>query len=153
MKITFEGTLGEILDQIDGFMRRLAVKNEPVEKSIVLEDSIEPAESQLAPGPEPEPQGPGPEEVEPVKGKPRATKVKPKAPTPVFDPNPEPSPAEMVKIRQKTIEELQAAYSSGKQKVVFELLSKHGNGAKSFRELTPEAFKPIRKAIDEGALL
>lgn len=64
----------------------------------------------------------------------------------------EPTPSEMVAIRQKTIEDLQAAYSGGKQKEVFKLLAEHGNGAKSFRELTVEAFLPIRKAIDEGAL-
>lgn len=62
------------------------------------------------------------------------------------------TPAEVVAVRQKTIEDLQAAYSGGKQKEVFALLAEHGNGAKSFRELTAEAFLPIRKAIDEGAL-
>jgi hypothetical protein len=61
-------------------------------------------------------------------------------------------PAEVVKIRQKTIEELQAAYANGFQKEVFELLSRFGNGAKSFRELPPDAFVPIREAIDNGAL-
>ena len=65
---------------------------------------------------------------------------------------PEVDPAEMVKLRQKTIEELQAAYANGHQKEVFELLSRFGNGAKSFRELPPESFMPIRKAIDLGAL-
>jgi hypothetical protein len=61
-------------------------------------------------------------------------------------------PAEVVRIRQKTIEELQAAYANGFQKEVFELLSRFGNGAKSFRELPVEAFVPIREAIDNGAL-
>ena len=61
-------------------------------------------------------------------------------------------PAEMVKIRQKTIEDLQTAYANGQQKEVFELLSRFGNGAKSFRELPPDAFVPIREAIDNGAL-
>jgi hypothetical protein len=61
-------------------------------------------------------------------------------------------PAEMVKIRQKTIEDLQSAYANGFQKEVFELLSRFGNGAKSFRELPPDAFVPIREAIDNGAL-
>jgi hypothetical protein len=32
------------------------------------------------------------------------------------------------------------------------LLSKYGNGVKSFRELSMDAFLPLRKAIDEGAL-
>jgi hypothetical protein len=61
-------------------------------------------------------------------------------------------PAEVVQIRQRTIEELQAAYANGFQKEVFELLSRFGNGAKSFRELPVEAFVPIREAIDNGAL-
>lgn len=61
-------------------------------------------------------------------------------------------PAEVVRIRQKTIEELQAAYANGFQNEVLELLSRFGNGAKSFRELTPDAFVPIREAIDNGAL-
>lgn len=61
-------------------------------------------------------------------------------------------PAQMVKIRQKTVEDLQTAYANGRQKEVFELLSRFGNGAKSFRELPPEAFVPIREAIDNGAL-
>jgi hypothetical protein len=61
-------------------------------------------------------------------------------------------PAEVVKIRLRTIEELQEAYANGFQKEVFELLARFGNGAKSFRELPPEAFVPIREAIDNGAL-
>jgi hypothetical protein len=61
-------------------------------------------------------------------------------------------PAKIVAIRQKTIEDLQSAYANGHQAEVFELLSKFGNGAKSFRELPPEAFMPIREAIDKGAL-
>lgn len=61
-------------------------------------------------------------------------------------------PAEVVKVRQKTIEDLQSAYANGFQKEVFELLSRFGNGAKSFRELPPESFVPIREAIDNGAL-
>ena len=61
-------------------------------------------------------------------------------------------PAEIVQIRQKTIEDLQTAYADGHQKEVFELLSRFGNGAKSFRELPADAFLPIRRAIDNGAL-
>ena len=61
-------------------------------------------------------------------------------------------PADVVKLRQKTIEDLQAAYAGGHQKEVFELLARFGNGAKSFRELPADAFVPIRKAIDNGAL-
>jgi len=61
-------------------------------------------------------------------------------------------PAEMVKIRQKTIADLQDAYANGHQAEVFELLSRFGNGAKSFRELPPDAFVPISEAIAKGAL-
>ena len=62
------------------------------------------------------------------------------------------APDEVAKNRARTIEDLQAAYANGFQKEVFELLSRFGNGAKSFRELPPEAFVPIREAIDNGAL-
>ncbi len=62
------------------------------------------------------------------------------------------APDEVARNRAKTIEDLQAAYANGFQKEVFELLSRFGNGAKSFRELPPEAFVPIREAIDNGAL-
>jgi len=65
---------------------------------------------------------------------------------------PELDPAEVVKLRTKTIEDLQQAYADGHQKEVFELLSRFGNGAKSFRELPADAFVPIRRAIDNGAL-
>ena len=61
-------------------------------------------------------------------------------------------PAEMVKLRQKTIADLQDAYANGHQQEVFELLSRFGNGAKSFRELPPDAFVPISEAIANGAL-
>ena len=61
-------------------------------------------------------------------------------------------PVEVVNIRNKTITDLQEAYANGHQQEVFELLSRFGNGAKSFRELPPEAFMPIRQAIDNGAL-
>ena len=75
-------------------------------------------------------------------------------PEPLFEEpvRPPADPAEVVKVRQKTIEDLQSAYANGFQKEVFELLSRFGNGAKSFRELPPEAFMPIRAAIDNGAL-
>lgn len=61
-------------------------------------------------------------------------------------------PAEVVKMREKTLEELREAYGNGFDKEVLELLSRFGNGAKSFRELPPESFVPIREAIDNGAL-
>jgi len=81
-----------------------------------------------------------------------------KAAPPVEKPEPkakaaEPvDPADMVKIRQKTIADLQDAYANGHQQEVFELLSRFGNGAKSFRELPPDAFVPISEAIAKGAL-
>jgi hypothetical protein len=62
------------------------------------------------------------------------------------------APDEVVKLRQKTIADLQDAYANGHQKEVFELLSRFGNGAKSFRELPPDAFVPISEAIANGAL-
>jgi hypothetical protein len=81
------------------------------------------------------------------------------APPPVDKPEPKKAkaaepidPAEMVKIRQKTIADLQDAYANGHQAEVFELLSRFGNGAKSFRELPPDAFVPISEAIAKGAL-
>ena len=61
-------------------------------------------------------------------------------------------PAEVARNRLRTISELQEAYANGHQKEVFELLSRFGNGAKSFRELPPESFVPIREAIDNGGL-
>jgi hypothetical protein len=88
----------------------------------------------------------------------RAAKVAKAAAAKIPEPEPEPveeepiDPAEVVRIRQKTIEDLQSAYANGRQQEVFELLSRFGNGAKSFRELPPDAFMPIRKAIDNGAL-
>lgn len=62
------------------------------------------------------------------------------------------TPADIIKIKAKTIEALQAAYSGGKQKQVFAILSKYGNGAKSFRELSMDAFLPISEAIERGEL-
>jgi hypothetical protein len=82
----------------------------------------------------------------------KAKKAEP-ADAPLFDePQAPVDPAEVVKIRQKTIEDLQSAYANGHQAEVFELLSRFGNGAKSFRELPPEAFMPISEAIAKGAL-
>ena len=75
-----------------------------------------------------------------------------KAPDPFTQEPEEVDPAEMVKIREKTFEELRTAYANGHQNEVMELLSRFGNGAKTFRELPPESFMPIRKAIDLGAL-
>ena len=80
----------------------------------------------------------------------------PPQPEPKIEPDPQPEPfadpAETVRLRERTIKDLQEAYANGHQQEVFELLSRFGNGAKSFRELPPEAFGPIREAIDKGAL-
>jgi hypothetical protein len=82
-------------------------------------------------------------------GKPAPKKVEPEE---KVEEKPAPSPVDMVAIRTKTVAELQSAYASGKHAEVLELLSRFGNGAKSFRELPAEAFGPIREAIDLGAL-
>jgi len=81
-------------------------------------------------------------------------KLEPKA-VPVGPPPVEKPPLdvnEIIKLRQRTIMDLQEAYADGRQKEVFALLDRFGNGAKSFRELTAESFLPIREAIDAGAL-
>jgi hypothetical protein len=91
----------------------------------------------------------------PVEEKPAPRKKPPKAAKPVEEPPVEKPPldvSEIIKIRQRTVNDLQEAYANGHQKAVFELLARFGNGAKSFRELTAESFVPIREAIDNGAL-
>ena len=113
------------------------------------------ARAKLTPPPEetaPEAEAP-PEKVK------KTRKAKAQKSDPMVPPMPPPpktaegmDPAEVVRIRQKTIDDLQAAYADGHQQEVFELLSRFGNGAKSFRELAPESFVPIREAIDNGAL-
>ena len=131
-------------------------------------------------GPEPSPQGPDPfGEEEPPKNTPKKPKAEPKKPKaepkkskvkpvekPVDEPVEEPaaeeeepaeedvvlSPAEIAAIKARTVEDLQAAFSAGKQKQVFAILAKYGDGAKTFRELSTDAFIPIRKAIDAGEL-
>lgn len=85
-------------------------------------------------------------------GKPAPKKVEPEEPAAEEPPKEKPSPVDMVAIRTKTVAELQSAYANGKHAEVLELLSRFGNGAKSFRELPAEAFGPIREAIDLGAL-
>jgi hypothetical protein len=71
--------------------------------------------------------------------------------SPFDEPEPEPE-LNLVALRIKTTEELQKAFAEGKHTQVMALLSKYGNGAKSFRELRVEDFVPLRKAIDDGAL-
>ena len=183
MKITFEGTYGDIVEQMQHMLTRLTgpkiIRDDMSEKQ---KTTAIPTNGVQGPGPEPEvvaaPVDKGMDKsVESVAARLKAGKEKKAAeraaakaaaeaaageekwakPMPAPDPLAEPakkapSPAELVAIRQKTIDELQAAYANGKQQEVFELLSRFGDGAKSFRELKPEAFVPIREAIDLGAL-
>ena len=88
------------------------------------------------------------------------TKAAPKS-DPVLPPPPPPpataeslglDPNEVVNLRNRPITDLPEAYANGHQQEVFELLSRFGNGAKSFRELPPESFVPISEAISKGAL-
>lgn len=95
---------------------------------------------------------------EPVKAAPppaaKKTAPKPPPPPPVEEEEDEEEidPKDLIALQTKTLEELQAAYANGYQKEVFELLSRFGNGAKSFRELPSDAFPAIREAINNGAL-
>lgn len=84
--------------------------------------------------------------------KPAEKSVEERAQELIDKPRPVLDPAELVVLRTKTIAELQAAYAGGKHQEVLELLSRFGNGAKSFRELQADAFVPIREAIELGAL-
>lgn len=179
MKITFEGkTFGEVLDQMKELLSTTNSNSLPTKLNPSVAVKAKPAQG---PGPDAKPLGellndppverpvanPVDKPVDPRIAKMRAAKeakklereaakTAPVAAPPVEEPTPDPfveaDPAEVVKIRQKTIEDLQTAYANGRQKEVFELLSRFGNGAKSFRELPPEAFMPIRQAIDLGAL-
>lgn len=180
MKITFEGnTFHDILGQMEDTLA-YATKNIMKSMSENSDKKAVPPTVPQGPGPEPmtapvdkagEISGEifGEKPAKPVKpvnpqiAKMQAAKAAKKAereaaaaaqpaPAPVQKAAAPLDPADMVKLRQKTIEELQAAYANGHQKEVFELLSRFGNGAKSFRELPPEAFQPIREAIDLGAL-
>lgn len=168
MKITFEGHFNDILKE----MARLLTEHAPkATYEIMPEGTVTAVQEMQGPGPDAKPL----DELlnDPPVDKPEAPVEKPvdkmakvraakkaKAPKAAVPEEPadedifkEPmDPAEVVKVRQKTIEDLQAAYAGGHQKEVFELLSRFGNGAKSFRELPPDAFMPIREAIDKGAL-
>jgi outer membrane biosynthesis protein TonB len=176
MKITFEGNgIHDILEQMEAmigvFTHRKNILKSMSENSD--KKAIPPAAPQ---GPGPEPLAPPPAPVDKPVDKPAkpvnpqiakmqaakaakkaereaaAAQPAPAAPAPAQKAAAPLDPADLVKLRTKTIEELQAAYANGHQKEVFELLSRFGNGAKSFRELPPEAFAPIREAIDLGAL-
>ena len=170
MKITFEGkTFDDILDAIENVLTT-ASKKYLAKMSESDEMSGIPSAGLQGPGPKAEIAAAAPTvtpgaaamaaadkmaKVRAAKGKGKAAAAP--APEPEVEEDdvfgtPPVDPAEMVKIRQKTIEDLQTAYANGHQKEVFELLSRFGNGAKSFRELPPDAFLPIRDAIDKGAL-
>jgi len=210
VKITFEGTFGEILKEMEMILGAETGKasigegakapasidamagryeDDPVEtlEGTVVEIPVETpvekpgkkprsakqlenderlraaARAKLTPPPEEEEEEeeePAPEVVVTPEVKVKKTrKAKAQKSDPMVPPMPPPpktaegmDPAEVVRIRQKTIDDLQAAYADGHQQEVFELLSRFGNGAKSFRELAPESFVPIREAIDNGAL-
>jgi hypothetical protein len=195
VKITFEGTFGEILKEMEMILGAETGKASMAAGEIAaapvdaLEDIPEvipeviptaeapqkvkkartpkqlenderlraAARAKLTPPPEEEETAPE-AEAPPEKVK-KTRKAKAQKSDPMVPPMPPPpktaegmDPAEVVRIRQKTIDDLQAAYADGHQQEVFELLSRFGNGAKSFRELAPESFVPIREAIDNGAL-
>jgi len=181
VKITFEGnSITEILKQMDDMVEGLvdiASKVQAAQGPAVFAEGPGP---EAAPPVEAPPVDifediPVDKPVEKPKAKPAPVKEKPKAPAkkpvaaapkkpaPPLPPEPEedeeePAPpaavndADLVQIRVKTTADLQAAYANGFQKEVFELLSRFGNGAKSFREVPADAFPAIREAIDNGAL-
>jgi outer membrane biosynthesis protein TonB len=182
MKIEFEGkTLSDILDEMESMLLNV-LKNKKSSESVSEKPNrtaSAPAAKAQGPGPEElfaetpvDISGDKPVEkpVKPVKpvhpniAKMQAAKAAKKAERekaaaqPAMKQPPPPKtaegmdPAEVVKLRTKTIEDLQQAYANGHQQEVFELLSRFGNGAKSFRELPADAFVPIREAIDNGAL-
>jgi hypothetical protein len=166
MKVTFEGnTFQDVLDDMESILAATNMSRRQAATTATTATTTA------------KPQGPGPDDAKaqtsgavdkpetpvdkPVDkmAKVRAARGKAK-PAPAPEPEPDPlaetaksiDPVKMVEIRTRTIEDLQHAYANGKQQEVFELLSRFGNGAKSFRELTPDAFLPIREAIDLGAL-
>ena len=182
MKITFEGdTIDDIIKQMDRMVEDLVkttrafIKSEPATSTTTPPPSVDVFGENPVDKPVENPKRERTEkqkandeklriaalakkkQPEPVQAAPAAKKAAPKPPPPPVeepeeDDEEEIDPADLVKLRLKTIEDLQAAYAGGYQKEVFELLSRFGNGAKSFRELPAEAFKPIREAIDGGAL-
>jgi predicted lipid-binding transport protein (Tim44 family) len=156
VKLTFEGQgFNEILDQMAALLERSGIK--------IATETYAHAQPATAQPPEPVQEAIVPEVIAPVDepvekpvdkmAKVRAARGKAKVkPAPEHPQEPFSDPADIVKLRQRTINDLQEAYANGHQAEVFELLSRFGNGAKSFRELPPDAFVPIREAIDSGAL-
>lgn len=178
MKITFEGeTIEDVIQDIEDMARLFKLARGPegpspekVVPEVINSSTIMGGTSQKSETPPTVTKPRTPKQLEnderlrvAAKAK-QAEKKAAKAPKPPMPPEvreaPPPAtaeslgllPDEIVKVRQKTIEDLQSAYANGFQKEVFELLSRFGNGAKSFRELPPDAFVPIREAIDNGAL-
>ena len=147
MKISFEAkTFGEILDQMNdllaGFKGPAPIPEATVQEAIAPEAIVPVDEPVEVPVEKP---------VDKM-AKVRAAKKAKAKPAPEHPQEPFSDPADIVKLRQRTINDLQEAYANGHQAEVFELLSRFGNGAKSFRELPADAFVPIREAIDSGAL-
>jgi hypothetical protein len=174
MKITFEGHFVDLVAEIESFLatvkRKGVVENTPnknYESKPVAPAAQGPGPDVFAAGDKPvdKPVDKPAKPVNPQIAKMQAAKAAKKAEREAaaaapkekaLPPPPKTAegmdPAEVVALRTKTIAELQEAYANGHQKEVFELLSRFGNGAKSFRELPPDAFVPIREAIDNGAL-
>jgi len=159
VKLTFEGNnIHEILVALESVLA-VTRRNETSAQA-------GPVAKAQAPEPEPVQEAIVPEVIAPVDepvnepvekpvdkmAKVRAAKKAKAKPAPEHPQEPFSDPADIVKLRQRTINDLQEAYANGHQAEVFELLSRFGNGAKSFRELPPDAFVPIREAIDSGAL-
>ena len=167
MKISFEGTIEDIFNQMESMLTRYSnltrELNEPVPEATVQE-AIAPVDKPVEkPAAKPKERTTKQKENDErlraaAKAKQAAKKTaKPAAPAPEEEePKPfgevEVNPADIVKLRQRTLEDLQTAYANGHHQEVLELLSRFGDGAKSFRELPPDAFVPIREAIDNGAL-
>jgi hypothetical protein len=170
IKVTFEGkTYHDIAVTMTEYLyesRGLETAEKPA--AVKLEE--------LKPKPEPEKKQDAKPDAKERMAKARAAKVakkkpEPKQPEPEPAPEPEPlsfedvvleavepepepelDPVKLAALRVKTTADLRAAHSNGKHKEVMALLTKYGNGAKSFRELKIEDFIPLRKAIDDGAL-
>ena len=158
MKITFEGQgFNEILDQMAALLERSGIKiaTETYAHAQTATAQPEPVQEAIVPeviAPVDEPVNEPVEKPVDKMAKVRAAKKAKAKPAPEHPQEPFSDPADIVKLRQRTINDLQEAYANGHQAEVFELLSRFGNGAKSFRELPPDAFVPIREAIDSGAL-
>jgi hypothetical protein len=169
--------MDEFLDWSWAADKRLPAKLDPMQKAEPPAKAEEPAKPEEKPKPKPKSKPDAAERMakvraakeakkrlpEPPPSDPRSSdeaaleaenaKIETMEPDPFDEPAPEAfDPAKLAALRLRTTEDLQAAYSGGKHKQVMALLSKYGNGARSFRELQIQDFVPIRKAIDDGAL-